>query len=138
MKCVEKSVAKGEIPHYEHILFLSECFQKSSACWKGLKINIESWTIKCTFSPVFTLTFKNLALLHKQTLFKNQQQTNFENIVAKEEIAHDEQFLLFVIMFSTLFNTSTFIKKMLRLFSTSCWFVVLGKGLTCLLYSYCI
>ena len=39
----------------------------------------------CSFNP----------LLHRYSFLTHQQQTAFENIVGKGEIAHNEQFLLF-------------------------------------------
>ena len=59
----------------------------------------------------------------------------FENIVAKEEIAHNEQFLLIAIMFSTLFNNQTISYRNISHFCPDyfkvvcCRFVVCGKGL---------
>ena len=40
-------------------------------------------------------------LLHRYSFLTNQQQNAFENIVGKGEIARNEQFLLFLTMFST-------------------------------------
>ena len=39
--------------------------------------------------------YEIIPLLHKLLILTHQQQTAFENIVGKEEIARNEQFLLF-------------------------------------------
>ena len=71
------------------------------------------------------------------------QQITFENIVAKGEISHNEQFLLLLKnMFSTLFNnyyTCTFSYRYFSHFEdvfkvVCCRFVVSGKGLISFLY----
>ena len=42
------------------------------------------------------VSFSNLnSLFHRYSFYMHQQQTAFENIVEKREIAHKEQFLLF-------------------------------------------
>ena len=68
--------------------------------------------------------------------FWRLKQTAFENTVTKEEIAHDEQFLLFATMFSTLFSKYTYIYRAflcvcLDTFKIVCSrFVICGKGLS--------
>ena len=64
------------------------------------------------------------------------QETTFENIVTKWEIAQNEQFLLLKTMFSTSFSNYTFIYGGIPCFCLTffkvvcCRCVVFGKGLT--------
>ena len=55
---------------------------------------LESFQLKCLPMTVLTLYPIN-------THFEASTRTAFENIVGKEEIAHNEQFLLFPSLFST-------------------------------------
>ena len=63
-----------------------------------------------------------------------QKQTTFENIVAKGEIAHEEQFPNLAIVFSTLFNISSFNNREFqylwgKIKFVCCRYTVHGKGL---------
>ena len=73
-------MGKGEIAHYEQFLLFLQCFQK--ACFPGASKGVIVWEWVKPYTPYI------LILTH-------QQQTAFENIMGKEEIAHTEQFLLF-------------------------------------------
>ena len=81
-KWVENTVGKGEIARYEQFLLFPQCFQK--ACFPGVSKGVIVW-------EWVNKTFKTPGLLS----LTHQQQTGFESIVGKGEIARNEQFLLF-------------------------------------------
>ena len=76
---VENTVGKGEIARYEQFLLFPMCFQK--ACFQGAS------------KGVIVLEWVNPLL--QRVVLMHQQQTAFEKNVGIEEIACNQQLLLF-------------------------------------------
>ena len=82
MNRVENIVTKGEIIYHEQFILLSQCFfQKPSAADASRQKAAASWT---WFNPFLTA----------DAFWRNSSRRLFENIMAKGEIARDEQFPL--------------------------------------------
>ena len=87
------------------------------------------------FSLVFSVVSKMLnPLLHRYSFLRLLQQTTFENIVTKEEIAPAGTISSFATMFSKLFNLKWLFLSAEWTFKiylnvVSCIFAVWGKGL---------
>ena len=89
-------------------------FSKSSAaellipCGELLKCQIETVLYRGSIY-IFREGFKTFPT-YKHFLVPLQE-TTFENIVVKGEIAHDEQFFLLPTMFSSFVNNNSFIQR---------------------------